>query len=230
MRDVQTTTNLLVIAALAALVSIPSCGGDDKHEPRVTPERMPAGLEALVLGVTTEDAVRQMFPTAVREADKSLGGEGIVLRNDRPAALLKVQSKAALRRKLENMQVPEASIAAELARGEGFLPDDSPYDALDFSFVAPASGQPLVLQDIDVAKVRGEGDGLCAWARKTFGDDPESTRCPGSNRRFGKAKGESVDYCAGSADGKRNLFVECNVSQFQGATMEWLSYWLDLFD
>lgn len=230
----MTTIRILLVVALAGGGACGTSqsegggggGGDGKkHLPLVTSDKLPAGLAPMELGKTTEDELKKAYPTMKREADRSLGGDMTVMRNDKPAIILKARTRASLKREYDSQQIPPGSYARELEATEGFLADDSPFQSVTFDLVDLGGGKP-VLQGLAVTRLRAEGEAPCAWARKVFGDDPESVKCEGTNRVFGRGKGEGIDYCAGSPDGKRNVIVECSVGTRHGAAYEHMSYWV----
>ena len=209
-------TRMAVLALLAL--------GCAPNEPRVTADKMPPGFQTLVVGVSTEDAVKKLFPKAKRIADRALGGDQVVRRGDTPAIHFGAVTRRKQRRDLERQNFPEASIAHDLERNPASLADDSPWDAVELDLAPPSQGAAPVLIGFSVSRLKAEGsESLCDMLRRIFGKDPELTRCGGTNRVF-KDRGESLEWCAGTADGKERLVIECGPSTVGGVTSEYLSY------
>lgn len=212
---------LLVLPACKGTPTAPATPAAESakavHAPALTAERMPAGLSGLVLGVSAEAAVAGLAPAAVRLADKSLGGDGVVLTNDLPSIRLTWVAKSLVERRTAHDGIPAEVAARAVADTKNLLPGEgalAAYEQVEATLVKTAGSDAPVLDGLTVTAPAATK--LCAWLDSTFGGDPESTRCPGTNRTFGKDE-RGMSYCLGDAGGEHNVFASC------GAGSGWLA-------
>jgi hypothetical protein len=194
------------------------------HAPRLTPDKMPPGFDGLVLGQSDEAALTKLLgEPSKREADTSLGGDMGVSRNDVPAIALYWKTEASLRRELSRQQLPEAAQADAVKRLLHRLPTDGPfarYEEVSLTLTPAAKGAPPTLYSLYLrATSPAGGPRLCAQLHDLLGQDPESTRCPGTNRRFSGSK-DGFTYCVGDAAGEHNVFVECHTGEGANADID----------
>jgi hypothetical protein len=243
----RSTRHLCLILCACALLTAacnkpaPAPAPTPEYAPRLTPDKMPPGFTTITLGKTDEATLTALLgPPSERNADKAFGGDMSAMRNDKPAIALYWKSEASVRRTAARLQLPEAAIPAELAALKHRLPSSPPfsaYEQVSATFISRAEGQPPTLLSLEILQANpatpadpanpNPNKGLCAWLDATIGSDPAAVQCPGTNRVFGKNKGNvGGSYCAGDAEGTQNLFAECHPGGGSDKTLESLQLWL----
>lgn len=191
---------LLVLVTLLGLAACDKAEDEQAEEtgpaygPQLTDEHMPDELGGLRLGEATEAEILALFPESEVSRDRAFGGDEVVMSNDEPAIFI------------------------ERPR-PGSEPHQPLHDLANWSFTLVArEGETPVMVRFSLTKPRGQS-GWCNRMRETIGADPESTRCRGSNRRYGD-EGDFQTYCIGTADGSQRVSASCdNESEHAGETI-----------
>jgi hypothetical protein len=167
--------------------------------PKLTAERHPPALRGLRLGQSTQAEIEKKFKNLKVHKDPRLGGKTKKVEyGGKPAVVLAV-SYSGMKQKVKD-GVHEARFFLTKAK-------DGKFRLASAQLVVPVE----------------KGTSNFAFIKKKIGSHEKAKEMPGSNRSFRDYGENEVEYAAGTADGKRGVYVAAARLKRGGIAMERIS-------
>lgn len=165
-------------------------------EPKLIDKHYPPALRGLRLCQSTQKDILERFKNLRVHKDKRLGGKAKKVEyGGEPAVVLEV-SYSGMKEKIK----------------------DGVHEARFFLTKAKDGEFRLSFAEVMVPVKKGESN--IAFLKKAIGSHDKAKDMPGSNRSFRDRGDSSVEYAAGTADGKRGVYVSGARRERGGVSME----------